>query len=170
MTSKVADGQYTFDNLINAILDALGQNAVISGLAVTERSEGANMSVDVAAGNYRAGGTKVTKGSKTNVSIDTADAINPRKDIIVADSAGNITAVAGTPEAADPSNLTGPETLAPKPEDIPSDKIILAEIWVGAGITAIHTADITDRRVTITEAAGGITTEEAIMWAIVFGG
>lgn len=151
MTTQVADGQYVFDNLINAILHALQQNAVISGMAVTERSEGANMSVDVAAGVYRASGTKVTKGSKTNVAIAAADATNPRKDIIVADSAGNITAVTGTPEAADPSNLTGPETLAPKPEDIPTGKIILAEVWVGAGVTQVNTADVTDRRVVISD-------------------
>jgi len=146
--SKVADGQYQFDNDLNSVIDAMAGNGVISGLAVTEKGAGADMSVDVALGVYVANGTKVTKSSTTNVVIQAADAL-PRKDIIVGDSSGNITAVKGTAVAAAPVGSTGPQTYTPAPPDIPSNKILLAEVWVAASAATVVNANITDRRITI---------------------
>jgi hypothetical protein len=148
MSRIAVDGNYQFDNDLNSVTDAVAGNGVVSGMAVTENDAGADMSVDVASGVYIANGTTVTYAGG-NVVITAADGSNPRKDIIIADSSGNITAVAGTPAAAAPVGNTGTQTYAPVPPDITTNKIILSEVWVGTGVTTIINADITDRRITL---------------------
>jgi len=146
MARIAVDGNYQFDNDVNSLCDAIAGNGVVSGLAVTEKGAGANMSVDVASGYYVANGTKVTYAGG-NVVVTAASGSNPRKDIIIGDSAGAITCVAGTAATADPVGSTGPQTYAPAPPDITANKIILAEIWVGTSVSTIVNANITDRRV-----------------------
>jgi len=138
------DGWILFDNDLNAFLNR-NDYGVISGLSVSEQST-PSMGVTVSAGKCVIGG-KIYSFSSTNVSLDAADSTNPRKDIIIVNSSGVITKVTGTPEAASPSGETGPETSSPKPPDIPSGALILAEVWVAAGASAIYNADITDRRI-----------------------
>jgi hypothetical protein len=137
------------ENIMRSLLDAYVGNGVLSGLAVTEKGAGADMSIDVAAGVGRAAGTLATKGATTNVVVGAADATNPRKDIVVMDSAGTITVVAGTPMAAEEAAETGPDTYEPVPPDIPANKILLAEIWVAAGVTEIYDADISEMGVLV---------------------
>ncbi|WP_145422981.1 hypothetical protein [Symmachiella dynata] len=131
----------------------------VSGqLAVTERSAGANMSVDVAAGlclieitttllatNYTVK-TWLQSTATVNVTVPTADPTNPRIDRIIAKydpttdpdgSLGNnvsVELVQGTP-ASSPS---APAT--------PSNAISLATISVPASDTTISNAQITDDR------------------------
>lgn len=147
---KVADGWFQFDNDINSVIDGVAGNGVISGLTQAEDSPAA-MIVVVAAGTYVANGTLVTKATATDVTIEAADGSNPRKDIIIADSSGNITVVKGTAAAAVPSGQTGPNTSTPVPGNITANKIILAEVWVGTGVTTILDANITDRRIIISK-------------------
>ena len=135
-----------FDNLTHYLANTLG-NGVISGLAVTERGAGANMSVDVAAGDARADGTLRNFASVTNVVISTSDPSNPRKDLVVINSAGSIVILAGTPEAATPSGQVRRFTLTPSPADLTDGDMILAEMWVGAGVTSILNADISSRSI-----------------------
>lgn len=134
-------------NTVTSIKDAVKGNLVYYGLHVSQRSAGANMSVDVSAGDAIINGSYVNKASKTNVAVTPADSSYPRKDIVVIDSSGTISVIAGTAEKAIPHDETGVNTRKPEPPDIPSNKIILAEIWVAAGATSITDADITDRRV-----------------------
>ena len=131
----------------------------ISSMEVTQRSAGANMSVDVSGGrayvkndSWSTNSSAETKywpvlnSDTTNVTITSNSSGNPRIDIIVCkvdssitpdDDASNIMtiyAVAGTP-AASP---TAPST--------PTNAFVLAQIAVASGATSIVTANITDGR------------------------
>jgi hypothetical protein len=107
---------------------------VISGCAVAQRAAGANMSVDVAAGSVIVGatGAAVTAVNKT---IGTADATNPRFDLITVNSSGTVSVTAGT--AA--SNAVFPA--------IPASSVLLAAVYVPASATSVVTAQIVDKRV-----------------------
>jgi len=109
---------------------------VLNGLQVTENST-PDMSVLVTAGSCIVNGSEITKSSSTNVALDAADPNNPRWDIITINDAGTIAATAGTPAAN------------PVPPDIPANNILLALVYVGAGVTAIYNSNIYDRRVFI---------------------
>lgn len=145
-----SDGYAFFDNDLNAIVDGIKGNGVISGLSVAERAS-PTMGVTVAVGYAKIGEKLVTLSSATNVTVTTADGTHPRKDVISIDSSGSLTCTAGTPGAASPSGLTGPDALNPIPPNIPSGELILGEIWVAASVATILDAVITDRRMLITE-------------------
>lgn len=146
---KVVDGWYQTDNDINSVIDGVAGNGVITGLTQAEDSP-ADMSVVVAAGTYVANGTVVTI-AEADVTIEAADGSNPRKDIIIGDSAGTLSVVKGTAATAVPSGQTGPNTSTPVPGNITANKIIICEVWVGTGVTTILDANITDRRILITK-------------------
>ena len=134
-TPASGDGIYSCD--MGNMVEAVWGNGVVTGLAVSEKSGTPNMSVDVAAGEYIANGTHVTKGSTTNVAITAAHATNDRIDIIVADSSGTISVVDGT--AASP----GTE----KPPELPANKILFAVVFVEHSSSTVVNADITDKRI-----------------------
>lgn len=145
---SVVDGYRLFDNDFNRLLAAVRlKELVFSGLSVSQKGAGPDMSVDVASGSAWVNGVFISKSSVTNVLLAASNPTYPRKSIITMTSGGTITETAGVSEAADPSDKSGPYTKVPKPPDIPSNRVILGEIWVGAGVTAIYDADITDRRV-----------------------
>ncbi len=147
MSRIATDGNYFFDNDMNSVSDAIAGNGVMSGMAVTEKGAGADMSVDVALGTYVANSVTVVKIATTNVIVTAAHASLPRKDIIIADSAGNITCIAGTQFAALPTANSGLQTYAPVPPEITANKIILAEVWVPAAAATIVDAYISDKRI-----------------------
>ena len=123
--------------LNNMILAAKGWG-VLSGLDVSERGAGANMSVDVAAGSCFVNDTKYTEASLINVAISAAHATLARKDIITYDtSASNPAAVAGSPSST------------PQPPNIPSGDILLAMVDIPAADTTISNSQITDEIITI---------------------
>jgi hypothetical protein len=125
-------------------------------LTVAQRSAGANMSVDIAAGeayiaddhvSSNAGGFYWTKNEGiVNTTITTADATNPRVDRVIlevldaylgdASNTRRFRVVAGTPTGgATLTNLSGAAA-------VPSNAILLANVLVGAGVTSITTANI----------------------------
>ena len=129
-------------NLVDAINELLMQikektsYGVVSGLEVTAQDI-PDMTVNVASGIiYMQDGERFEVEAAT-MPVAAADAENPRKDIIYVNSTGEITYLAGT--AAEPE---APET--------PLGSQLLAEIAVAANATAIETANITDKRKTIT--------------------
>lgn len=131
-----------FENvMMNAVVAACGGDGVLDGLAVSENGAGASMHVDVAAGNAWISGTKYTEAGITeDLVITAAHATLDRKDLVVYDSsAGNPAVVAGTAAAI------------PEPPDIPAGDILLAIVDVGAAVTQIANADITDGRVIISD-------------------
>lgn len=132
---------------MNALWDGIKHNGVISGLAISAQSPTA-MTLDVSAGTAIVNGTYVSVNA-TTVVIGVSNGTYPRKDIVTLNSSGTLTVTAGTADQAIPSANTGVNTNNPIPADIPSNQIILAEIWVAANATSIAAASITDKRVFI---------------------
>lgn len=124
---------------IQNIQEGLQGNGVLSGLAVSERGAGANMSVDVATGSAVVNKTAVTTTSITNVTITASDPDDDRFDNISINSSGTVTATAGTASAS------------PVIPDTPANEVCLAIVKVAAGVTSIVDADITDMRFTAME-------------------
>lgn len=109
-----------------------GVDCVLSGLAVTG---GADMTPAVAKGAVLT--NRLMKAvAAADVTIGTADATNPRIDLIVVTSAGALAVRAGTAAAA------------PKPPARTANDVVIASVYVPANDTAIATTQIKDRRVT----------------------
>jgi hypothetical protein len=143
---------------------------VVSGLEVSERGAGANLSVDVSPGLAVIEGANVDQGkyaakiagaSAFNVTIGAADVSNPRIDEIYLvvlddgyDSSGfvlpRIAVRDGTP-ASSPS--------APGPDGGWDAYLLLATIAVAANETEITNAEITDGRVQAALVADLVTTD-----------
>jgi len=135
-------------------------------LAVTQNSP-AGMSVLVASGWAAILGTTQSNmgtymaynDATTTLTVSTANASNPRIDIVVVTvndayytgSLNNVTfqVIAGTPA----SSPVAPST--------PANSLLLATIAVGAGVTSIVTANITDNRVRATSPIG-VSTNYAV--------
>lgn len=139
-------GQILNKNDFDSFHAAIGGDGVISGLLVSPKSP-ATMQIEVASGTGAINASAVNLTSAYTLTVSTADPTNPRKDIVVFQSDGTPTLVDGTPEAAVPSGNEGIYTHTPSPSDVPTDKVLLGEIWVGAGATSIIADDITDKRV-----------------------
>lgn len=122
---------------VNGMVMASNGSAVGSGLAVSQRGAGANMSVDVAVGAWSASGVLSAKTSVTNIVISAADVTNPRYDLITADNAGALAVVTGTAAAAANTQIPA----------LPANKIPLAVVAVAANAASIVTANITDVRI-----------------------
>ena len=129
-------------NLVDEITELLMQikektsYGVVSGLTVTAQDV-PDMSVNVSSGVIY-----MQDGERFEVEADTmnvveADADNPRIDIIYINGTGLVSYYPGT-AAVEP---TAPET--------PSSSQLLAEIAVAANATAIETANITDKKKSI---------------------
>jgi hypothetical protein len=151
---------YTAQNW-RSMISTLAPNAGTvreNDLKVGPRAAGANMSVDVAAGKAIVQGSSVANQGTyivqstdvENVPLATADATNPRIDLIVAQVydkqadggtryAWQPLAVTGTPEAA--------TATSPKPPPVPPNSLVLAEVRVNAGVASVSASNITDRRV-----------------------
>ena len=144
-------GQYLTANDLKSQEDAhtLGYG-VVNGLKVVP-TDPASMVVQVETGKAYVADTLVEKGAVTDLTVGAADPTNPRKDIVVCNSAGTLSIVAGTPEAALPNGNVGVYTLNPEPPSIPANSIILGEIWVPAGATSITGSEIYDKRVSIAD-------------------
>ncbi len=141
------------DFLTAGIIQGIG-----GALAVTQRGAGANMSVDVAAGraiiqftNTVLNPNKTYKtwfdsDSVVNVPISTADATNPRKDIIIAKIDGSVAPNAGAANNCSITVVAGTPAGSPSAPAVPSGAILLATVNVAAGATSIVNANITDGR------------------------
>ena len=123
---------------------ALAGYSVRSGLTVTQRAAGANMSVDVAAGTYLLNNVPGTYAATTNVAVDAADGTNPRLDILYINSSGVLTIAKGTAAAISPPGETNYKKFeAPYPADLSGTAgVPLAIIHVGAGVSTITNANI----------------------------
>lgn len=121
-----------FQEYLDALVEGIsGKNCVLSGLAVTGN---ANMAPSVAKGAVLSNGTLFAVAGGT-VTIGTADATNPRFDLIVVDSSGALQVRAGTAASS------------PKPPARTANDVIIAVVFVPPTDTAISTSQITDLRV-----------------------
>lgn len=122
-----------FSEYFAALVDGIsGKNCVLSGLAPTSNS---NMTIAIAKGSVLSNGILYAVAG-ANATIGTADATNPRIDLIVITSAGAIAVRAGTAAAT------------PKPPARTTNDVLVAAIFVPANDTNIATNQIVDLRVT----------------------
>jgi hypothetical protein len=143
-------------NIDRYLIDAAwGQSGVLAGLAVSQRAAGANMSVDVAAGQAVVAGTDAANQASYlvrllaayNVPVAAAPpAGQTRIDLIVA--AVNDPAATGTGTAGwGFSDVQGvPASSNPDVPATPASSVVLAQVTVAAGTASITGALITDRR------------------------
>ena len=136
------------------LVSMVGSAGVVgNGYEVTQRGAGANMSVDVAAGQAFVQGTDQTNQGRylcvseqiENLTISASDPSNPRIDlvcIVVKDP--NAGGAAG--DEAVVEIVEGTPSGAPSAPAAPASSLVIAEVAVGAGVTTILNANITDRR------------------------
>ena len=121
-----------FQEYLEALVEGIqGLNCVLSGCAVTG---GADMTPEVAKGAVLSNGVMFAVAAGT-VTIGTADATNPRIDLVVVNSSGTLAVRAGTAAAN------------PKPPARTTNDVVLAAVYFPANDTAIATSQITDLRV-----------------------
>lgn len=139
--------KYRTGNVLGGVVDlellsrgVWGRDGFLTGSegAVTP---GTGLQVNVAAitvGGVMMNGAKNTGAyAGSTVNLDAADPTNPRRDIIYYDGASTVTKLSGTP-AANPALPTTAFT--------PASMVILAEVYVGAGVSSLVAGDITDKR------------------------
>ena len=122
-------------------------------LKVTQRGAGANMSVDVAAGQAAIRGTSIARQGTyivvntavENVALRAAHATLPRVDLVVA-RVFDKQVDGGTEYAWRPAVVTGTPLSSPQAPSAPATSIRLAEVRVNATAPSVVAADITDRR------------------------
>ena len=113
------------------------QYGVVTGLVTTAQTT-PDMSVNVSSGIiYMANGDRFEVAADA-MSVIEADADNPRIDIIYINATGLVSYYPGTAAAV------------PEAPETPLGSQLLAEIAVGALVTEIEAANITDKRKTIT--------------------
>jgi len=134
MTKEVVDGDTVYTDDINQIIDALQQNGVIDGFAVSTSS---GLTVSIASGNAYVNGKKVSRDTSQTVTLSDADASLDRIDLIVLDEDGDASAIEGTP-------LTNPV-----PASFSATKVVLAYVTVSAGSSSLSSSDITDERIIV---------------------
>jgi hypothetical protein len=130
------------------IAAAFDQTGVVSGCAVSAQIT-PDMTVAVASGTVIVAGTLATVTSG-NLSLTSASSVSPRFDLVVANSSGVKTVVAGTPS----SNPVFPS--------IPGSSVVLAAVYVPVNQTAIQTNKLVDKRLFIRQAAGSVTESVAV--------
>lgn len=142
--------------------DRLDGYAVESGLGVTVKS---GLTVTVASGTATVGSSSgsvdtATLGSNTDITLDSANSSDPRKDTIYLDTGGTVQKETGTAEPYAPSGNTLFETFEPEPPFPSTEGVILAEVVVPAGASSINTSDhVRDRRAPAQMVADSLTAQ-----------
>lgn len=159
----------TFSGGVSAV--GMGHGLVRPGhLAVTQRGT-PNMSVDVAAGTALVNGTSVlaqgvyavTNDATTNLALATADATNPRRDLVVVQVRDTTHDALGFNDAR-LFVVTGTPAASPVDPAVPAGCLVLARVQVAAAATSIVNANIT----TLAGLARGSNWNMA--WGVVPGG
>lgn len=123
-----------FQEYIDILVAGLsGETCVKTGCAVSAQAT-PNMTIAIAAGTVRSASTEFVISANPSVTITTADAANPRLDLVYISDSGFIATSVGTPNPT------------PKPAARPANSVILAVIYVPAGVTSISSNQITDLR------------------------
>lgn len=149
------DSTYGADDLGAMARDHGGEGVTTSsGLVVSERGAGANMSVDVAAGVAHILGDENTAAqpmyrarvsSTQNLAIDAADVTNPRIDRVVLEIDDTDFDSSGSKQGRLYVD-TGTPAASPSPNAEPNNAITLALVNVAASDTAIQDAEVDDMR------------------------
>jgi hypothetical protein len=118
-------------DILTAGLNGVG---VVSGCGVTAQGS-PDMTVAIAAGFVRVASFGTITVAAGNGTVTTADATNPRIDLVTVSDTGTKTVTAGTAAAN------------PKAPALPSGHVALAMVYVPANDTTIESDHITDKRV-----------------------
>lgn len=122
------------------------------GVYRVQQAASPNMSVDVLSGMAFVTGTQsnvqsvyaVVNDATVNLAITTADPSNPRIDIVVLKVED--TFYSGVTDLASLAVVVGTPSGSPAAPSAPANSIVLAQVAVGAGVTSIVNANITDTR------------------------
>jgi hypothetical protein len=153
------------DRMLNGdlILNTTNVRFTTASMAVSQRAAGANMSVDVApgrallVGNYATneGSYYLFSDAVENVVISTAPGAGlARIDLIVA-QVRNQFVDPGTNSDFIFTTVNGTAAASPVAPALGTNQILLAQVRVNANVTSILTANITDQRPVVSNAAGG---------------
>jgi hypothetical protein len=128
---------------LGALVVALDQTGVVSGCAVSTPGSGGTYTVAVAAGVIESSGVYQKVAAVTNLAIPTAST-NDRRDIVVCSASGTVSIVQGT--ACGVVNWTTTSgVLPPVKPAVPAGSVLLAELYIVGGATAITSAEIYDK-------------------------
>lgn len=143
------DAQAIVDNVDIAALAGMGNgNGVITGCQVTAQSS-PNMTVQVSSGWVLVNGSYVQVSSVSSLTIAAADT-DDRRDIISVNSSGTVSVTKGTDCGTGGWIRTSAATaLGPIKPSIPSNSVILAEVYVegsaGTATTSVANINIIDK-------------------------
>lgn len=145
---------YTADILRRVTKLLRGSQGVATSTDMSVAQNGTpNMSVNVAAGQAAVDGTQdvVHQGTyvglndaTANFSIAASDPTNPRIDIVVAQFEDSV--YSGANNDFKIAVVTGSPAGSPVPPATPANAMVLAQVLVGATVTSIVNANITDQR------------------------
>ena len=138
----------TFRRLTSAMFDNT-EGLMFDGDMAVSQNGTPNMSVNVGVGACLVKGDYATdaglywceNASTTNLTIATADATNPRRDLVVAEVLD--AAYSGGSNLFQLRVVTGTPAASPSDPATPNSALVLARIQVNAGVTSIVTANIT---------------------------
>ena len=139
-----------FRNSLSSLLSSTGGIVGSGDYAVSAPASG--MSVNVAAGQIWVPGTQVANQGQyymlndgtISVTVPAADPTNPRIDLIVAQIVD--TQYGGASNTGEVVDVSGTPAASPVAPSAPANSLVLAQVYVGAGVTSITSANITDER------------------------
>ena len=105
------------------------RTGILSGLVLSEQTT-PSLTADLTAGSYVISGTSYSSSSAKTVTFPSADATNPRWDLVSIDSSGTVTVTSGT-AASNPALPT-----------LPIDNCPIAAVWRAATDDIINNQDI----------------------------
>jgi len=135
--------------------DALAQNQYIEALGGTYWIDGwdatldaGDLEVDIAAGSGTINGDYVSTGATQTVDFTgDVDGTEPRKAVISVDETGMVQKTIGETTPPKPVGELGFRTYDPAPPPA-APGVVVAEVWLDAGVASLESSDVRDRRVT----------------------
>ena len=121
----------------DVLVAGFGQTGVVSGCAVTP---GTGLSVSVGSGVAVIGGAVVEVSAQADQTVATADATNPRFDLVTVNTSGTVVLVTGAP------------AVSPIFPSVPASRVVLASVFVPANDTGMDASQIVDKRVVVSAA------------------
>lgn len=142
-SSPTFDGQTIDDATDLAALSAqAGGQGVYVGCGVTPHT-GSDMNVTVAAGAVVINGAIVSVSAVSSLAVGAASSYD-RRDIVTVNSSGTVSVTAGTP-CGTAGWTRSTNALGPVKPAIPSNSVLLAEVYVASTTTAIASGNILDK-------------------------
>ena len=135
--------------------DALAQNQYIGALGGTYWIDGwdatlgaGDLEVDIAAGSGTINGGNVSTGATQTVDFTgDVDGTEPRKAVISVDETGMVQKTIGETTPPKPVGVLRFRTYDPAPPPA-APGVVVAEVWLDAGVASLESSDVRDRRVT----------------------